>query len=72
MEERRHVQISLEQIVSIGLGRRWFSQGIRVRSTNERWGDVFIYVRRPKELIDLIEQHRMQASVRKAIEDKQT
>ena len=53
-----NLSTSLDEIVSAGLGRRWFSQGVRVHSVNPRWGEVFIYVRRPRELIGLIEQLR--------------
>jgi hypothetical protein len=53
-----NLDISLAAITSVVLARRWFSQGVRVVTTDDRAREIFLFLPRSREFVALIERQR--------------
>jgi hypothetical protein len=58
-----NVEIPIGDVVSVTLARRWFSQGVRLETLNERARELFLFLPRPREFASLVEQQRRQCPI---------
>jgi hypothetical protein len=55
--------VPLQDILSVTLARRWFSQGVKINTRNDRAPELFLFLPRSRTFIGLIERQRLGSPV---------